>query len=264
MVAGLLFAGNACAQGLFDGLLNTPTPVPEQQDASSTSTGSYNLFGELPDTLVSLPEQSSIAASLTDMLQKIGLSASNVAQDGDELLISCRNARLLQISEFFDHLTDETVHDLNGWRLHRIEYDAEENLLLIALHPAAAPALPTATPRAAMQAGTSSACQECHGSRDCSQCAGLKTCTVCWGEKMVYCDSNTCLFGRCTECDDGYILVRFDNNDKPVYRKCSYCQAGVCKRCGGERVIPCAECNATGLCRRCGGSGICITCDRQP
>lgn len=117
-------------------------------------------------------------------------------------------------------------------------------------------AKPTATPR---RNDNSKLCSECYGSRQCDHCYG-GTCRTCGGAKTDYCTGSHCLFGRCTECDDGQILTGFDRNGNAKYRKCSYCRYGKCKTCGGDYYVTCRDCRGTGKCGSCNGSGVCSAC----
>lgn len=88
-----------------------------------------------------------------------------------------------------------------------------------------------------------------------------RTCPDCIGGDCIFCTNGevtctgSCIGGRCIGCDDGYTLVDYDSKGNPVMRKCSYCNYGKCKTCGGDGYMKCDECRGTGKCRTCGGDG---------
>ena len=84
---------------------------------------------------------------------------------------------------------------------------------------------------------------------DCTTCEGTGECNHCFGDGELYCTGG-CIGGRCIACDDGQVLVGFNSNGDPKYRKCSQCNYGDCKKCGGDGYIDCNYCS-NGDCPDC-------------
>jgi len=253
----VLMMSCAAAEGLFSGLLPTPTPSPvptptptptptpestPTPEATPAPAPAENLF------IVQTGDSAGIPAQLqeAEFIAMFGVPEQVMTNQG--LALRYRNMGMQKLVAFLALL------DTNG--MLTIQYDVTSGTLLLLCGEGGA-YVPENTDHADHADHADDA--TVHYDIATPTPRAVKICPDCWdgecktcsGSGRVECEARNCSLGECMECSgDGYVYS-FSGKET----KCSICRgSGKCPRCNGDYYIKCTKCN-NGACRKCGGDG---------
>lgn len=261
LAAVVLMMGCAAAEGLFSGLLPTPTPSPvptptptptptpeltPTPEATPAPAPAENLF------IVQTGDSAGIPAQLqeAEFIAMFGVPEQVMTNQG--LALRYRNMGMQKLVAFLALLDTNSVLT--------IQYDVTSGTLLLLCGEGGEAYVPvddeqpevTNSPETTAKPTVTRKPDPVR--QECSYCDGLGDCYHCDGEGTEWCVSCTGS-GDCNTCG-GLGYRDTISHGEYIKKDCTTCGgSGDCRKCNGSGDVKCSYCRGNGQCTYCGGDG---------